>query len=426
MVRNQGRAGKRVCPIHGTVAGYDMLIHRPEIVQRDDVIELSARIELERTVPGAPERVWFAVQARYAEHVSDRGDPFVPVALPIALALGEDLELRGRVSPRLLDGARAYRAVMHGFWPEQAEREIAVVAERPDEDTSHGDGVVTCFSGGVDSFYTLWRHLPDSEPLPPARVTHALMINGFDHDVDLEGEGYFQRVFEVYRPMLERLGVEPLWVRTNQQQLRRAVLRGRMVRSHGAALTSCALVLSRLFRRVYLSSGLDYTGLRPEGSHPLLDHHLSTEATEVFHRGVERSRAEKIEILADWPETWERLRVCFGGQRCVDATGRVGNCGRCDKCVRTMLTLDLIGALDRYTTFPRTLSRAAVRGARFRSNAYLSTRGAIALAKRVGRRDTLSDLRWALAKNQLLNRAAALRGRLASLLTRGRARLGSR
>jgi hypothetical protein len=42
----------------------------------------------------------------------------------------------------------------------------------------------------------------------------------------------------------------------------------------------------------------------------------------------------------------QALRVCFEAQSDE-------NCGRCGKCQRTMLVLDLCGALERCETFPR-------------------------------------------------------------------------
>ena len=74
-------------------------------------------------------------------------------------------------------------------------------------------------------------------------------------------------------------------------------------------------------------------------SHPALDPLWSTEAVEVVHDGAETRRVDKVAALAASPLALRYLRVCWENR------GGAYNCGRCGKCMRTMVDLDLAGAL---------------------------------------------------------------------------------
>ncbi len=69
---------------------------------------------------------------------------------------------------------------------------------------------------------------------------------------------------------------------------------------------------------------------------------LSTDALTAASSGSEHTRVEKTLRVADLPVTYRTLDVC--------ARGRMppGNCSACIKCLRTLLTLEIAGVVDRY------------------------------------------------------------------------------
>ena len=80
----------------------------------------------------------------------------------------------------------------------------------------------------------------------------------------------------------------------------------------------------------------------PDGVHfvdlaPLTDPLLSSESFRIVHDGAGFTRMEKIETIAEWPEAFAGLRVCWAGRQ------RDRNCGRCSKCVRTILAIRAVG-----------------------------------------------------------------------------------
>lgn len=302
--------------------------------------------------------LWFEGDGETGRALSDRSDAFAVAMFDLAAAAGEALEVRGVTSPRLAWGIRETMRIHHAWWPHEIQL-VDLEFERlePPGPEEHGAAVGAGFSGGVDSFYTVWRQLPANEPLPGFQLTHLLAVNGFQHDVDLEEKGYFEAFRKAYSPFAEREGLRLLTLRTNLGVLRRAFMSPAFAVAPGqsAALVAAGIALGRLFQRYFVAGFIAYSeALETNSMHPLTDPLLSTEALHVVHHGGESNRFEKVSAIAGWKETWPLLRVCDHPTRpSIDVTtGAVNNCSRCTKCVRTMNELDVCGALSRYSSFP--------------------------------------------------------------------------
>jgi len=341
-----------------------MIIHHPEILEEGGEIRVSSRIEIDDSGSGYPDRLWFRFPENYRDYVTDRSDGFAVALLPLAMALGEKMCVRGVMSPLLALGMREYQHIQTTWHPKRLQTvgiEYDTLASLQTSDVL--GGVATAFSGGVDSFYTLHTHLY-REQIPDYRISHGLMINGFDfnHD-DIEDFEPFNRIAQVYRPLLQNLGVELLVAHTNITPFLARSLRIWNIHGyvHAAFLSATALVLGRLLRCLFIPSSDRYTELHPWGSHPLLDNLLSTETMESRHDGAHASRFEKDATLAQWPEVYSRLRVCHGKTTFDSVTGILQNCCQCEKCLRTMVALELAGALNRFTVFPKALDGVHIR-----------------------------------------------------------------
>ena len=120
------------------------------------------------------------------------------------------------------------------------------------------------------------------------------------------------------------------------------------------ATVSAVMFLQRGIRRYYLaSSGHTYRQLwkflgdggRPdaiERMNMVLLPWLSTESLDLVDDGNLYDRSEKTILVADYPPAEKYLNVCYGHDT-LDT-----NCSVCPKCVRTLLTLEILGKLDRF------------------------------------------------------------------------------
>ncbi len=264
------------------------------------------------------------------------------VALPAAMKLGLPLHVEGPVSPQLLASIPSIQAIYHAWNPDW--RVIPVSAE-PAQPAPHGSGGVACFfSGGVDSFYTLLKHLDEIDAL--------IFIHGFD--ISLDNTPFRARVSAAVREVAAACAKPLIEVETNLKEF--VIRHSPWEYAHGALLAGVALSLSSRFSRIYIAAS-EFYGLAatiPWGSHPLLDPLWSTERTTIVHDGCEATRMDKVAAIARSEVALRWLRVCW-----ENPNGEY-NCGRCGKCLRTMVALRIVDALDRCNTFDRPLDLAAV------------------------------------------------------------------
>lgn len=375
-----------------------MIVHPPEIVRDGADVCLSARIETEARPQAVwPERLWFRVPADREPLLSARADAFAAALFILAMRRRETLELHGPTSPRLLYGLEAYQRILAVYFPTTltpVSIHARTIAPAPTPAPGAGR-VMSAFSGGLDSFYTLWAHRPERVVVPDAAVTTALFVHGLD--IPLADTRTYETCRESYAPLLAGLGVDLVPLRTNVRAFLDEVYWHRMF---GAVLIASALAAGNGTRRFYVPSGIPYTDQRePDGADPRLDPWLSTEALEAMHHGASLTKVDKALALADWPATYHALRVCW------EHPNGLRNCGACMKCVRTMMALELAGSLPRYTTFDLPLTRAAVRGCRY---PYPPDRGfarqLVTRARQAGRRALVADLRFSLLRSLSLPR----------------------
>ncbi len=299
----------------------------------DGAFAVAASIDL-----GAAPR---SIECRTSEGpVAAGGDPFLAAVLLPAMKMGATLRVAGGVSPRLLSATKRIQEIYHAWYPEL--RPIVVEAEPAEMGASEG-GVGCLFSGGVDSFYTALKHL--------AEITSLIFVHGFD--MALRDTGLREKVSASLRQAAAELGKQLIEVETNVRHFSDPYVDWGE-RYHGSGLASVGLLLGAKLRTVYIPATFPYTYLEPLGSHPLVDPLWSTERTEFVHDGNEATRTEKVAAIARSETAMRWLRVCW-----EHPSGEY-NCGRCEKCLRTMVNLELAGALSRCRTFDSALDLDAV------------------------------------------------------------------
>jgi hypothetical protein len=366
-----------------------IVVHEPQLLRRGATTRVTAWIE----IPAAgTQEIWFEADDE-GVFASEGSDAFAATALPLACALGVPLEVRGRVSPRLAWGLRELLRLHRLWWPMRTKH-VEMTFRCLEEQHERGVAVGCGFSGGVDSFFSLLRHVPRNETIPAYAITHMVMINGFDFDRDLDGDGWFEALLRVYRPLAAAEGVRLMTIRTNMAGLFRLDTGVHWHDWLGMLLAVPALAFGRGFGRYYIGSAEGYADLASYGSSPLTDPWFSTDGLQIIHDGAEATRIEKLTALAGWPRTWDLLRVCRDKQwRNVDVErGVVDNCGRCEKCVRTRIVLELIGKETCFTTFRGRLTPRLICSTRYEARELFFARENLRLAREKQRLDIAAPI----------------------------------
>ncbi|MGH2952202.1 MAG: hypothetical protein ACRDKX_09175, partial [Solirubrobacterales bacterium] len=260
---------------------------------------------------------------------------FLAAALPLAMRLGEDLELEGPVSPALLEHTDTIQRIYSAWLPGVRRIEIEAPAATPGEPA--GDGFAAFFSRGVDSTFSVGRDRAGARAL-----TSLVFVDGFDtgHDEDVRAE-------EIRRAgaVAERIGLPLAVAETNLRDLANPLFPD-WEDFGGAAMGFIAAAIAAGFRRVLIAPNDSYATLEPAGTSPLLDPLFSTERVQIDHDLLTHTRVEKLAWLAaERPDLLELLKVCY-------MENRPDNCGRCPKCLLTMTGLQAAGALHLASEFP--------------------------------------------------------------------------
>lgn len=326
----------------------------------ENKIKASARINL----ADQQHQVSFTIEG---SPVYEGIEPFLCLALLPAMAERLPIKLERPVSPQLLSNLATVQGIFQ-TWDSQLHRvpiyvpanmaAPARLAGKIKAGTSaflgklskpgrvNQNGVACLFSGGVDSFYTLLKHLDEIDSL-------VFVSAGFDIYPHPDNREFRRTICQRLRQVARQLSKEFIEVEADLQDFSDNYVSWGFY--HGAAMAALAQLLANRFSKVYFASSYSYDDLVPWGSHPVLDHLWSTEKVEIVHDGGEFIRLRKTGAIATSQIALDNLRVCLNyGQN------RAYNCGECEKCIRTMVTLRVEGALERCPVFARPLDLAAL------------------------------------------------------------------
>jgi len=318
-----------------------IIVDNIQLQNNDQVIELRGDVQIKNE----KRTMWFRWQGKEC-HVP--ADTFLIATLLFAMRANEKLIIKGVVSERLLLNIYKIQEIHHCFDRELSIIEVEVEHVLPWNMTDYWQRIQTestmpnastvgcCFSGGVDSFYSIFQHIHEIETL--------VFVHGFD--IKLEDTVLKDKVLQSLQQAANRLEKELLFVETNIHYFCHYAGDWGM-HYNGAAIAAVGAALSNHLHKLYIPSSVAYDSLFACGSHPLLDPLYSTNYIDFDHDGCEATRIEKVKAITVEAVAMDTLRVCY------ENPNSTYNCGRCRKCISTMFNLELFGALVQCKTFDR-------------------------------------------------------------------------
>jgi len=255
------------------------------------------------------------------------------VVLYPAMLRGSTIVAKGNVSRKFYSNLNTIMEIFSTWDPSLSKVNIEGITP-VEEKKMANNRVGSFFSGGADSFYTLLEN--------KSEITDLIYFHEVDrwkgNEVSLKQKS--EKIRQIGREMGKRVVILDTNVRAFAKKYKSRWWTG-------AALAAMGHLLSNQFHKVYISSGRTYNDLSPGSYHPLLDPLWGNEQLQFVHFGADKTRLEKVASLANSPIALENLQVC---------TKYIWeNCCECEKCVRTMINLNLAGALERSAAFPKDL-----------------------------------------------------------------------
>lgn len=273
------------------------------------------------------------------------GDPFLLVGLVPAMALGEDLLIDAPVSEKLLYHLKTQLMP----WLIKVNTDLKMIEIKTpqgfNQNNAEGQGVGTGISCGVDSFYTILSHLKKELP-QKSQLTHLMLIQRQrDTQFNPQMIKSIPKKDEQRIAVGKKLGLETVYVWTNFSKFMDFPFE-QICSFHDLGT---ALALKKLFHTYYYASSysLENFHLTFEAA-PMYDIlntcAIQTETFQMISHPLLVERAEKTEWIAQYPIAQENLNVCYYEQHEMPTL----NCSSCEKCVRTMVTLEACGSLDKF------------------------------------------------------------------------------
>lgn len=196
------------------------------------------------------------------------------------------------------------------------------------------DGAILCFTGGLDSFYSLLH--ADAKPDALA------FVHGYD--ITLDDTPRMVAWESAFREIAGAVGARALVLRSNLRS-HPLVARSAWRRVHGGALAAIGHLLAPAAGTLLIASSFPAHYGYHWGSHVELDPLWSSDRLRVVHHGATHSRVGKMRAIVDHELPQRHLRVCWENR------APTGNCSRCDKCLCTMATILACGGQNRFRTF---------------------------------------------------------------------------
>jgi hypothetical protein len=254
--------------------------------------------------------------------------------LLLGMLKGEAVHLHGRVSPRLVASMDAMQERVTPRYDVFHRVPFTVDVEATPEEPP-GKDTISCFSAGVDTFYTAVRARDEIDEL--------LFVHGFESS-QRDDEQLFT-LLPAVTSAATALGMPLRLAETNALDMLRVHA---PTNSHFGMpiLVSTVMLMGSRFGRFLVPAAHDRIH-EEEGASTLSKvlPYWATEHLDVVLHGVE-TRVEKLRLLKDSPAAMRWLRVCW-------STGGLYNCGHCPKCIRTIVNLELAGAAGRCATMPK-------------------------------------------------------------------------
>lgn len=358
----------------------------------------------------------FTITSPQGLMLAARADAAVVGLLLPAMREGLDIEVTGSVSSELTHHlSHGVQRVLTTVMPSLTE--VRVVAPHSEPSLPAAPGVGTGFSAGVDSFATL-RDYHFATSVPQAyRLTHLLFNNVGSHGHGGAGKDVFMRRLAHVEGIADLVGLPLITVDSNLDDFYESL---DFAQTHTLRNAAVAFLLQGTLGTFLYSSSADFQNVSVQESRylgvvdPVLLPMLTVPALDLRPVGSEYKRVRKTEIVAELPIAWDALDVCIAPPE----DGK--NCSICWKCLRTEVTLEIAGVLDRFANvFDLDLYRQArsdyivnvlggddghsIEIREFAAERGLDVsrmerlRGAAARAGTRGKRLVPSRLRWALA-----------------------------
>jgi hypothetical protein len=287
--------------------------------------------------------LWFKVEERFSKYLCyERGDAYLIAVLHYAMENSHDIELDVPITEDLIYNLQTYliEALIENN-PTYYRPNIK--AEIISEPIGNAGAVGTGISCGVDSLHSLASH--HESRFSAHNITHLTYNNVGSHGVGDSALKLYQSRLKRPIQFAKEYGFELVISDSNLMN----VIKQDHYLTHTYSSMFPVFCLQKLYKTyLYASAGYRFNefSLKQQkniccGSYEMLSlETFSNGNVHVLSEGMGKSRLEKLRKVISYKPSYKYLNVCLLEE---------DNCGKCEKCIRTLLELDALNALDKYS-----------------------------------------------------------------------------
>lgn len=338
-----------------------LLIEKPIVRKENTSILLSTHLHVDgvekiNNFPNGGE-LYFSTTEEYGNYLTtESSDCFVVAVLVYAIKHGHDITcdtISEKLYYNLVRKAIPVIASIHGT------KEIEIKYSHLTNENYHPTAVGSGCSLGIDSFSTIIDHLSDECPAS-FKLTHFTYFNvGANGDINLnEVKKSYEKDYKLVLEYARSKNIPVVKIESNISQvyLGEPADENYMSRNMAAVLSMQKLFSKYIYASSYPLKDAKFMKEDMASQESWLLPAWSTESTELITGDPCMVRTEKTIRVARCPDTYKHLYVCwkevltnYGVREDITKVkDDFRNCSRCDKCLRTLLTFDILGVIDRY------------------------------------------------------------------------------
>ena len=323
-----------------------LLIKNPIISKDNSQYRIEFPIVSDKTM----QTLWYAVDEEFEDFVCiDTADGIITTLLPYAIRGGYDIESELPISQKLYYNLTSQLIPQLTLCTKNSYN-TKILADCVKK-KFQSNAVATAISCGVDSFTTIYEY-SSGNCLDDYKLTHLTYFQNGAHHGGKSGYSDIQtKLFEgqlkTAKEFCKENNFKLIVVRSNLDEfLSTFFWKDPFYCTHTYRNIGFAMLLQNGIRTYFYSSAHNISEFNcslnidsAEYERFLLPY-LSTETFTAYNSNSAMNRNEKIQFISKFPATYKHLTVCYTGSE---------NCGRCTKCLRTLLALDVLGVLDKYS-----------------------------------------------------------------------------
>jgi len=333
-----------------------MIINSIDKYYSEDLCYISSEIECEIT--NSTKKIFYSVSSKFGEYlVNEIADAFVLACILPALVSKQNIIVKGAVSEDLRYNFNTLIFLLSKVFNYPS---IYLIEESIYNVKFNSSACATGFSRGVDSLTTFLKHSNKDECPKGYMISHLTLFNvgSYGNDYNYSKERFiqdsncaleFSKVVDMPLVLLDS-NIGELY---SEKEIFHFSLRSTI------CLSSGILALQKLFKKYFISSSgtIDDMKLNRWDQYYYensLVQLLSNKNVDIHISEADMNRVQKTDYTANSDLASRYLYVCasdiYNGEYGTNFSKDTSpNCSECVKCTRTILTLDFLGVLDKYS-----------------------------------------------------------------------------